>query len=236
MARNDRHELALDNDPDPELPEVVVRALDASLGIQQKLVVRHVAGIRRDRPDAAPREIIEDLQDLFLKSVTISGAAVGGAAAVPGVGTVAALALGVGEVIGFLEAATLFTLAVGHVHGIDVEDVDRRRTLVLTVLLGQSGREAVGKAAQRLPGPLGGIVAGKMSTPTLRELNRGLVRTFLRRYAIRQGSLAFGRLVPFGVGAVIGGSGNRLLGRNVIRGAKETFGPPPVNFADEVQA
>ncbi len=121
---------------------------------------------------------------------------------------------------------------MAHVHGIDVEEVERRRALVLTVLMGESGREAVGKAAKRLPGPIGGIVAGKLSTPTLRELNSGLWRGFLRRFIIRRGALVFGRLVPFGVGAVIGGAGNRMLGRNVIRGAKETFGPPPGSFPE----
>jgi hypothetical protein len=212
---------------DEGLPDVVVRALDASLRVQQRIVVSHVTGIRAERPEATPREVVEELEALFLKAVTMAGAAVGGTAAVPGVGTIAALGLGAAEIVAFLEGATLFTLAVAHVHGIDVEDVERRRALVLTVLLGQSGREAVGKAARRLPGPIGSIVAGKLSTPTLRELNSGLMRTFLRRFAARQGALLFGRLAPFGIGAFIGGSGNRLLGRTVIRGAKETFGPPP---------
>lgn len=236
MARDDDPAQTLaDDDDDVELPEIVMRGLDASLGIQQRLVIRHVDKIRREHPEHGPREVVEDLQDTFLNTVTLTGAAVGGSAVIPGVGTVAALAMGVGEVLGFLEAATLFTLAVAHVHGIDVEDVERRRTLVLTVLTGQSGRDAVGKAAARLPGPLGGIVAGKLSTGTLKELNRGLLKSFLRRFAIRQGALVFGRLVPFGIGAVIGGSGNRLLGRNVVRGAKEIFGPPPVKFVDEVK-
>ena len=231
MAKVEKEQVEVVEDVEEELPEIVVRALDTSLAIQHKLVVRHVQGVREEHPDASPREVIEHLESQFLKAVTFAGAAVGGAAAVPGVGTVAAVALGAGEVVGFLEAATLFTLAVAHVHGIDVEDVERRRALVLTVILGESGRDAVGKVAHRLPGPIGGIVGGKLSTPSVRELNSGLVRSFARRFAIRQGALAFGRLVPFGIGAFIGGSGNRLLGRNVIRGAKETFGAPPKTFA-----
>lgn len=231
MAKVEREQVEVVDDVDEELPDIVVKALDASLAIQHKLVVRHVQGVREEHPAASPREVVEQLEEQFLKAVTFAGAAVGGTAAVPGVGTIAALALGAGEVLGFLEAATLFTLAVAHVHGIDVEDVERRRALVLTVILGQSGRDAVGKVAQRLPGPLGSIVGGRLSTPTVRELNSGLLRTFVRRFAIRQGALAFGRLVPFGIGAVIGGSGNRMLGRNVIRGAKETFGSPPPTFA-----
>ena len=235
MARTDGD----DGDPtetaDDGLPEIVIRALDGALQLQQGIVVRHVDGIREDRPDAGPREVIEELERQFLKTVTIAGAAVGGAAAVPGVGTTAAVALGAAEIVGFLEASTLFTLAVAHVHGIDVEDIERRRALVLSVLLGAAGVEAAGQSLKRLPGPWGKVIAGRLPMPSVKNLNRSLLRRFLLRFGTRQGAFAFGRLAPFGIGAVIGGSGNRVLGHKAIRGAKEAFGPPPHAFADELQ-
>src|SRR5665647_3803506 len=48
--------------------------------------------------------------------------------------------------------------------------------------------------------------------------------------ATRQGALALGRLVPFGIGAVIGVTGARALGRTVVTGARQAFGPPPTHF------
>ena len=50
---------------------------------------------------------------------------------------------------------------------------------------------------------------------------------FLRNLLKRQGTALLGRALPFGVGAVVGGVGNRLMGRAVIANAKEAFGPMP---------
>ena len=41
-----------------------------------------------------------------------------------------------------------------------------------------------------------------------------------------------GRLIPFGIGAVIGGGGNHLLGRQIVRASREGFGPAPVTFPE----
>ncbi len=81
--------------------------------------------------------------------MSTSGAAVGGAAAAPGVGTGAAAAIGVGEIGFFLEASALLSLAVAEVHGLQIDDLERRRTLLLAVLLGDSGVKVVEKAAAR---------------------------------------------------------------------------------------
>ncbi|MFM9878048.1 MAG: hypothetical protein ACKVOG_09440, partial [Rhodoglobus sp.] len=55
-------------------------------------------------------------------------------------------------------------------------------------------------------------------------------RTFIKRYAVAQGTNVVGRLIPFGIGAVIGGGGNHLLGRQIVRTAREGFGPAPASF------
>jgi hypothetical protein len=39
-----------------------------------------------------------------------------------------------------------------------------------------------------------------------------------------------GRVLPFGIGAVVGGTANQLLGRRVIKTARTAFGPPPLVF------
>ena len=68
--------------------------------------------------------------DEYTLTVGGTGAAAGGAAFVPGVGTVASLATGAAEAIAALDASVLYTLAVAEVHGLALADVERRRTLV----------------------------------------------------------------------------------------------------------
>ena len=72
-----------------------------------------------------------------------SGAAVGSAAAFPGIGTLVAMSAVAGETVVFLEATAVFVLAVAEVHGIPAEHRERRRALVLAVLVGDDGKHAV---------------------------------------------------------------------------------------------
>jgi membrane-associated phospholipid phosphatase len=59
-------------------------------------------------------------------------------------------------------------------------------------------------------------------------------RAFLRNLLQRQGTALLGRALPFGVGAVVGGVGNRVMGRAVVASAKEAFGPMPDTIPGEL--
>jgi hypothetical protein len=202
-------------------------AVDRALSIQQPVVVRHVRRATRTRPDAEPRQIVRALERQYLAAVSTSGAAVGGAAAAPGVGTGAAVVVSVGEIAFFLEASALLSLAVAEIHGLEIEDLERRRTLLLTVLLGDSGVKVVEKAAARTGAHWGRKVTNQVSMETIRRINSVLGRHFVTKYGTKQGIIVIGRLAPFGIGAAIGGGGNALLGRGVVTGTRRAFGPAP---------
>ena len=70
-------------------------------------------------------------------------------AAVPGPWSPGAVALNIAEVSAFLDASACFVLAVAEVHGVRVDDLERRRTLVTAILLGNSGATFFQKAAGR---------------------------------------------------------------------------------------
>jgi hypothetical protein len=52
----------------------------------------------------------------------------------------------------------------------------------------------------------------------------------VRTQVAKQTGVAIGRLIPYGIGVVVGITGARSLGRTVIRGARASFGPPPATF------
>lgn len=79
------------------------------------------------------------LERQHLASVITLGGGAGAAAAVPGVGTAVAVVVNVAEVGAFIEASALFCLAVAEVHGIQIDELERRRTLLLAVLMGDRG-------------------------------------------------------------------------------------------------
>ncbi len=214
------------------LSDVLLRGLEKAIGLQQAPVKGYVSRLRRARPDATPAEIITVLEKQYLTAVTGTGAAVGGVAAVPAVGTVAALALSGGETVVFLEATALFALAVAEVHGIRVDEVERRRTLVLAVVLGDRGAMLVEKMAGRTGQHWGDLLPDVIPMSSITAINKTLGRWFLTRYGRKQGMLAIGRIAPFGIGAAIGAAGNRAFGRMVVNASRRVFGPPPASFAD----
>jgi len=50
----------------------------------------------------------------------------------------------------------------------------------------------------------------------------------------KQGGAFLGRALPFGVGAVVGGAGNLMMGRAVVSSAKEAFGVLPDTVPGEL--
>lgn len=215
---------------------MVVRGIDRVLTVQRPVVLAHIRSIRRGKPNATPEEIVRTLERRYLAAVTAGGALVGASAAVPAIGTGASLALSGVETAGFLEASALFAQSVTEVHGIVVDDPDRARALVMTMVLGTAGSDLVKQLAGQASGGGGKTVYwGETITKSMPRAMMGPIAdriktSFMKRFAVAQGTNVVGRLIPFGVGAVIGGGGNHLLGRQIIRTAREGFGPVPAVF------
>ena len=62
-----------------------------------------------------------------------------------------------------------------------------------------------------------------------------LKSAFIHQFAARGGASWLGKALPFGVGAVIGGAGNNILGRRVLVGSRRAFGIPPVMLPPELE-
>jgi hypothetical protein len=224
----------------PQVPQAnrfVVGGIDRVLTVQRPAVLAHLHSIRSHHPDATPEQVIRILERRYLTAVTTGGALVGASAVIPGVGIGASLALSTVETGGFLEASALFAQSVTEVHGIAVDDPDRARTLVMTLILGSAGSDLVKQLAGQATGkgPVRNKFWGEMVTKSLPQAAMGqiadrLKKTFLKRFAVTQGTNIVGRAIPFGIGAVVGGTGNNLLGRQVVRSAREAFRAAPAEF------
>ena len=122
---------------------VLSEIIERGARVQGPAVRAYVERLRDGNPDATPAEIVTKLEKHYLAAVMASGAAVGSAAAFPGIGTLVALSAVAGETVVFLEATAVFVLAVAEVHGIPAEHRERRRALVLAVLVGEDSKHAV---------------------------------------------------------------------------------------------
>jgi hypothetical protein len=203
--------------------------LERSSRIQGPLASAYVDRLRRAEPDAGPASIIAKLEKRYVTAVTASGAAVGTTAVLPGVGTLAALSAAAGETAVFLEATAFYVLAIAAVHGVPIDDRERRRALVLSVLVGDDSKHAMTDliGGGRTSGAWLSEGMASLPLPALSQLNSRLLKRAIRRFTLRRSALMVGKLLPVGIGAVIGAVGNRLAGKKIVRNARRAFGTPP---------
>ncbi|OAK51798.1 hypothetical protein A3K89_10690 [Rhodococcoides kyotonense] len=194
---------------------------DKALVAANKLVDARVDRLYERHPEATADQLVKKLETTFLSSVTATGAATGGAAAVPGVGTAAALAMTGGDVSWFMTAASGHILSVLKIHGVGIRDLEHQKAIVLTVLVGGGGSTFAGKAAGRTGSHLGTLLAKNVPLSTIRSINRVLGVNFVTKFGTRQGILVLGRAAPFGIGAAIGAGGNLFFGQGVIKATRK---------------
>lgn len=197
--------------------------LDRAIQQASKLAEEAVNKLRAQYPLATDEVLIKKLETLFSTTVTTTGAATGGVAAVPGAGTFASLAAGVGDGTFFLTASASHVLAVASVYGIRVEDYERQRALLLMVLASGGMSGGVTKAAGRTGSHLGARSVQAIPMQTIRRINRVLGAHFITKYGTTRGIIVLGRAAPFGLGVAIGGGGNFLMARGVIKATRKAF-------------
>lgn len=219
------------------VPAVVERALDVGLDkaltIQRPVVQNYLDRVRHKHPDMTPAELVEQLEHRYTATVVGIGGASGAAAAVPGVGTAAAIASGAAEITAFVSASAMYVLALAELHGIPVSDPEVRRALVVSVLVGESGITAL-QAAASGEAHWADVIARSTPREKIAGINGHLGRLLLHRLGTRQGALVLGRALPLGIGAAIGAGGNAALARGAIAAARKAFGPAPDTFPARV--
>ncbi|MGO2748258.1 hypothetical protein [Microbacterium sp.] len=221
---------------------LTVRGIDKVLSIQRPLVLAHIRSIRLRNPDATPDRLVRILERRYLAAVTTGGAAVGATAVVPGIGTGITLALSGMETIGFLESTALFAQSLAEVHGIAIENPDRARALVMTLMMGKEGVDLVSQLTKQATGRGIGRSSywGELVTKSLPRAAVGpvvdqLKTRFVKHFAAAGGASFVGKAMPFGIGAAIGGAGNHLLGRRVLTTSRRAFGVAPAMLPTELE-
>lgn len=220
----------------------VIRMLDRVLAVQRPVVIAHLRSIRLRNPHASTADIVRMLERRYLAAVTTGGAAVGATAVVPGIGTGTTLALSGVETAGFLEATALFSQSLAELHGIRIENPDRARALVLTLMLGSEAVDLVSQWARQASGRgvprekyWGELITKSLPRAAVGPLVDRLKSAFVRQFAAKGGASILGKALPFGIGAAVGGAGNHLLGRRVITNSRRAFGIPPYAYPVELE-
>lgn len=221
----------LEKDAGP-LGRAFINAVDKAVHLQTSSIRAYVDWLRRQNPDASPAEIQKTMDKHLKNTVTGTGAGVGATAAVPGIGLVTGAAAVAGESVLFLDLAAFYAVASAYLRGVDVDDPERRRAIVLTLLMGSKGIAIVdailGDDATTIPGK---STLAKFSGPTLTQTNNVLERMAMRSLNNQMRRAWLGKLMPLGIGAIAGTTANRKLADGVIENEHDALGAVPAGFA-----
>ncbi|MEU7145808.1 hypothetical protein ABZ942_40640 [Nocardia sp. NPDC046473] len=200
------------------LDKGVVSLIDRSARVQAPLVGKYTGFVRGRHPGESPEQLVDRLGRHYSIVVTASGVVVGLTAAVPGVGTLVGLAAAGADTLFFLEASTVYAVGAKQVSGRTAAAPGP--LLVSAVVLGQAGIESLG-AAGRSAKQWDTKLANRL--PVIRRMNDSPIKRFVVQFIVKRGALAFGKVIPAGIGAVVGGVGNYALARGVIKNLHEAI-------------
>lgn len=209
-----------------DLKHVASKALTKALTFQSPMARKNFERLRRVHPDDSPESLAKRVTRYYLTTVTTSGGAAGGAGIIPGVGLPAA---GL-DVVAFTEASVFYALTLAEIHGIHAEDIERRRLLVQTVLIGDAAISALNKGADRSVPYWGRQIVKGIPMNAVNRANKILGPRFITKYGTKQGVLVLSKQIPLGLGVGIGAGANHLAGRMIVKSAQRVFGPAPRDF------
>lgn len=207
--------------------KVLLRTLDKAAKMQSSAIVNYVEWLRSKNPDASPQQIQEKMDKQFKMLVTGTGAGAGGAAAVPGIGFITGAAAITAESLAFLDAAAFYTMASGYLRGGDVKDPERRKSLILVAITGSEGSALVDVTM----GASSSVAAiSRMSARNVSQVNSRLTKIALKQVTKRLKYSWFGKIMPLGIGVIVGTVANRKVANRVIENTNNSLGALPERF------
>ncbi|OWM50937.1 hypothetical protein [Corynebacterium diphtheriae] len=218
--------------------KILVNSLDRVVHLQRSAITGYVDWLRSKNPEASPAEIQDLMNKHFVRLATGTGAGAGTAAAIPGIGFVTGALTISAESLVFLDAAAFYTVASAYLRGADITDPERRKALILVALSGSQGTALV-DASLTATSSVSAI--SRMSPGNVREVNNQLVKIALNQISKRMKQAWIGKIMPMGIGAVLGTMANRKLAAKVVHSTSESLGALPSAFdtpapsEDEVQ-
>lgn len=181
--------------------------------------VKQISKLRKKKPRWSPTRMERHLNKKFRRWARLEGLGVGTTAAVPGVGTIAAGTLSVGQWGVFLDHAADYVMGVAELSGIDTTDPnekERLRNIFMTTLLGDEGVEV---ARQGLT--MGSILLARNAAvgganQSMSAMSRRLAKRLAKSGAKASARSAAGRMMPFGIGAFLGYQNGKAMAKSVI--------------------
>lgn len=212
-------EAAEDVDPD-EVARTILDAVHRAAETRWEPAQRRAEALA----GATHEDRLADLRRQMRKELVPLGAATGAVAAVPGVGTVTASGVLLAD-LGWMavrNADVIFTVAA--LHGRDDAEVEERTAWVLAVLV--FGDDAAAKFGE-LASELTRKAVTTAGLTSMKAMNKALAKRIFKSWGKKKAAKMMGRLLPFGIGAVVGGTTSYLDVKALVAASDRFFDEIP---------
>jgi hypothetical protein len=188
-----------------------VMSLVETVKPSNEAIVKEIEDLRRAHPNLNRDEIAQNFADKICWLYSAEGAATALPGAIPGIGTLAQVGIEGSAILADLGYMLRFmaeiVYGVACIYGRDMDapfNQDFVRVLglwcgVLNLTKGEAVRISSKIAIAQFK-----TVPGKI----FQRINRKVGTTIVTKYGTKRGGIAVGRLIPFGVGAIVGGGFN----------------------------
>jgi hypothetical protein len=186
-----------------------------------------VREVKKENPELSNDQVAEYLSDRIVWLYTSQGAALALPGAIPGIGTIAQIGtelstVGV-DVTLMVRNQTYLAFAIAECYGFKGRGILIQDTLICMGLwtnaltLTKSGLVKLGTKVVEAN------FKKKFSGAILAAINRKVGTTILTKYGTKRGGVAVGKLIPFGVGVVVGGGFNYLTMKNFASSTRSYY-------------
>lgn len=199
-------------DVEPSRGAALLAAIFKAVAADSGVVQARIDKLRRENPHASPEAVANKHADRICWLHAGQGAATALPGAIPGLGTATQVGVEAGAILtdlGFMlrnQANMSLGVAAAFGHPLDVSSRIDELAVQLGIWSGAvvPAREATKRIATKVALKQFDKIPGKV----FMAINRKVGTTVITKYGTKRGGVAIGRLIPFGVGALIGGGVN----------------------------
>lgn len=174
-------------------------------------IKRDVADYRKSRPKDTRVELANNWADRTCWLFAAEGAATALPGAIPGLGTVAQVAVEAGgisaDILYMFRCMAGMTTGVGMIFERDVESYFNQE-FVKVLGLWCGALQVAKEGTKRIGTKVAVAQFKKVPGEIFKQINKRVGTTILTKYGTKRGGIAVGKLIPFGVGALVGGGFN----------------------------
>lgn len=183
------------------------------------VIAERIESIKRSNPGIEPKVLARRVVVSTTRRLTGLGAVASLPSVIPGPGTAAQVAITgstvTAETWAVLRELSAMQLTVAGLYGHSVHDLERRDELLIVWAL-ETGAIVPLTETGKLIGEKVAVaqIQRHVSGAMLKRLNDRLGRQIFTKFGTKRGSIALGRVAPFGVGVAIGSGMNYATGRS----------------------